>query len=268
MLGTWVALAFMVKERGHSRAYLRIVLGRPPTLIEVWRHFFAFLDFLLLKLRVARGVPHACRIDGVNRAEVVALLQSGSPAFFGTFHFGRSDLMGFLLGQAGRPVSMIRLQVDNSDDTRLLGRMFAQWVSFIWINDSAGLVLAIKQAVDAGDSLAMKCDRLEFSAKAEPFEFLGRTRVFPFTIYHLAIIFGRPVVFCMGVPEAEAETLVFVSPVFLPDGKADRATELARARVHFQAVLTRLETLVRQHPMLWFNFLPLNPEPPPPVISR
>jgi hypothetical protein len=26
--------------------------------------------------------------------------------------------------------------------------------------------------------------------------------------------------------------------------------------------LARLETLVRQHPFLWFNFLPLNPEAP------
>jgi predicted LPLAT superfamily acyltransferase len=27
-------------------------------------------------------------------------------------------------------------------------------------------------------------------------------------------------------------------------------------------VLTQLEALVRQHPYLWFNFLPLNPEAP------
>jgi predicted LPLAT superfamily acyltransferase len=35
-----------------------------------------------------------------------------------------------------------------------------------------------------------------------------------------------------------------------------------RARAHFQTVLSQLETLVRQHPYLWFNFLPLNPEAP------
>jgi len=27
-------------------------------------------------------------------------------------------------------------------------------------------------------------------------------------------------------------------------------------------VLNQLETLVRRHPFLWFNFLPLNPEVP------
>ena len=35
---------------------------------------------------------------------------------------------------------------------------------------------------------------------------------------------------------------------------------ISAARLHFQAVLANLETMVRAHPFLWFNFLPLNPE--------
>jgi hypothetical protein len=38
---------------------------------------------------------------------------------------------------------------------------------------------------------------------------------------------------------------------------------LQRAREHFQAVVTHLETLVRRYPNLWLNFLPLNPAEPP-----
>jgi len=264
MLGTWVALTFMGAQRRHSREYLALVLGRPPRLLEVWRHFFAFADFLMVKLRVARGVPHHCRLDPAHGPAFDALVDSGRPALFGTFHFGDSDLLGFLLGGRGRPLAMIRQQVGNSDDTRWLGRLFGQWVSFIWVNDPAGLPFALKEAVEAGHSLAMQCDRLEFSSKAEPFHFLARTRLFPFTIYHLALLFDRPVVFCVGVPESNAATIVVASPVFTPDG-AGREANLRRARVHFQAVLTQLETLVRQHPLLWFNFLPLNPEPGPPT---
>lgn len=268
MLGTWVALAFMGGQRRHSRDYLTLVLNRPPRLLEVWRHFFAFADFLMVKLRVARGVPHHCRLDPVHGPAFDALVDSGRPALFGTFHFGHSDLLGFLLGGRGRRVAMIRQQVGNSDDTRWLGRLFGQWVSFIWVNDPAGLPFALKETVEAGGSLAMQCDRLEFSAKVAPFDFLGRMRLFPFTIYHLALLFDRPVVFCVGVPESDAATIVVASPVFTPDG-AGREANLRRARVHFQAVLAQLETLVRQHPLLWFNFLPLNPEtgPPAPATS-
>lgn len=264
MIGTWIGLANMPVQRAHSRAYLRLVLGREPTLVEVWRHFFAFTDSLMLKLRAARGVRVTGHLEPENTTAFEALVASGRPALFGTFHFGDSDLLGFLLGERGRAVSLLRLRVDNSTDTRLLGERFGN-VSFLWVNDPANLLFELKTALQAGQSLAMKCDRLEFSAKAEAFRFLDEWRLFPFTIYHLAVLFQRPVVFCVALPGAARDSLrVFASPVFEPDATLDRAANLQCARQHFQAVLAHLETLVRHRPLQWFNFLPMNPAAPPP----
>lgn len=261
MAGTWVGLAGMPAQRAHSRAYLTVVLGRPARLIEVWRHFFAFTDFLMLMLRAGRGAPLPCTLEPENAAAFETLVGSGRPALFGSFHFGCSDLLGYLLSERGRRVTIIRQRVGNSDETRLLGERFAAQVSFLWINDPATLLFDLKAAIEAGESLALKCDRLEFSARNEAFQFLGARRVFPFTIYHLALLFARPVVFCLALPAATGDGLrVFSSTVFEPDPAATRAANLAVAREHFQSVLTQLESLVRAHPYLWFNFLPLNPE--------
>jgi len=263
MAGTWVGLAFMPVQRAHSRAYLAVVLGRPPRLVELWRHFFAFTDSLMMLLRAGRGVPVSCVLEPENGAAFEALLASDRPAIFGTFHFGSSDLLGYLLGERGRQVSILRQRVGNSADTRLLGARFGRQVSFLWINDPGRLLFDLKAALEAGDSLALKCDRLEFSARSEPFQFLGARRLFPFTIYHLALLFDRPVVFCTAVPDATTETLrVVASPIFNPSAELDREANTQAARQHFQAVLTRLEDSVRQHPFLWFNFLPLNQEVP------
>jgi len=264
MAGTWIGLAGLPAQRAHSRAYLAVVLGRPPRLIEVWRHFFAFTEFLLRMLRVGRGATARRELTGEHAAEFQALLDSGRPALFGTFHFGCSDLLGYFLGERGRRVAIVRHRVDNSEETRRLGGRFGRNVSFLWVNDAPQLIFALKTAFDEGESLALKCDRLEFSAKAEAFEFLGARRLFPFTIYHLGLLFGRPVAFCTAVPgRGPDDLLVFASPVFEPDPAAGRDANLARARRHFQAVLAHLETLVRQNPLLWFNFLPLNPPAPP-----
>jgi predicted LPLAT superfamily acyltransferase len=261
MAGTWVGLACMPAERAHSRAYLAVVLGRPARLIEVWRHFFAFTDFLMLMLRAGRGAPVRCTLEPENEAAFETLVRSDRPALFGTFHFGSSDLLGYLLSERGRRVTIIRQRVGNSDETRLLGERFAAQVSFLWINDPATLLFDLKAAIEAGESLALKCDRLEFSARNEAFAFLGARRVFPFTIYHLALLFARPVVFCLALPATAGDGLrVFASPVFTPDPAATREANLTVAREHFQSVLTQLEGLVRAHPYLWFNFLPLNPE--------
>jgi predicted LPLAT superfamily acyltransferase len=261
MLGTWVALAMMPLQRGHSRAYLRAVTGREPSRRDIFRHFFAFEELLMLRLRVARGLDHrgalAADADGFRE-----LLVSGEPALLGTFHVGHSDLTGFLLGlQERRRVFMVRQRVGNSHDTEVLGARFREWVTFIWVNEPENLLFALKEAVAAGGSVALKCDRLEFSAKTEAFEFLGAKRLFPFTIYHLALIFQRPVVLCVGLPAGPGRSTVHSSPLFRPD-TAGKAANLARARVHFQDFLVRLEGFLRHDPLLWFNFTPLNPPVP------
>lgn len=260
MAGTWVGVASMPGQRAHSRAYLEVVLGRSPRWIEIWRHFFAFTDLLILNLRTGRGAPVKCQLAPGNRDAFETLLRSSQPALFGTFHFGCSDLLGYLLGAQGRRVSIIRLQVDNSEDTRLLGQRYSDKVSFLWINNPATMLFDLKDAIESGASLALKCDRLEYSAKTAPFRFLGGNRIFPFTIYHLAILFGLPVVFCIAIPgNLPDEIDVFASPIFLPNSAMNRDENLQEARRHFQTVLDELETKVRQYPFLWFNFLPLNP---------
>ena len=260
-IGTWVGVACMPVQRRHSRDYLTVVLGRPPTWTEIWRHFHAFSQFLILKLRVARGVPHVGQFAPGQAADFETVVTSGEQAFFGTFHFGQSDLLGYLLGHRfQRPVFMVRLKMGNATDTRLLGRLFGKWISFIWVDKPENLLFALKDAVASGGSLAMQCDRLEFTSKTEAFEFLGARREFPFTIYHLGLLFDRPVLFCVGLPSTRRDSMVLhASPSFRRDPKLSRAANLERAREHFQGVLVQLESLVRQHPSLWFNFLPLNP---------
>lgn len=257
-LGTWVALAAMPSQRAGSRAYLTVALGRAPSLREVFRHFFAFTEFMVLRLRVADNRPHRGELapdaDGLR-----ALAISKQQALLGTFHVGHSDLTGFLLGShEGTRVFMIRQRVGNSHDTDVLGARFAEWVSFIWVNEADHLLFALKEAIASGGTVAMKCDRLGFSSKTEAFQFLGARRVFPFTIYHLALIFRLPVVLCVGVSGGPRLSVVHSTPLFVPDDGGKEAN-LARARVHFQDFLARVEALLRRDPFVWFNFGPLNP---------
>ena len=156
---------------------------------------------------------------------------------------------------------MIRKQVGNSEDTRRLAQRFARSVTFIWINDWSRLILAMNDALRAGHSLAMQCDRPEYSSKHEGFRFLGERRVFPFTIYHLAIMHQMPVVLSYAVPRADKPevTVVHVPPMFHPRPESTRTENFLAARAHFQSFLDEIETLLKQQPYLWFNFTAMNP---------
>src|SRR5690606_12691879 len=148
-----------------------------------------------------------------NSEDFQRFLDSGEDAMLGTFHVAHSDLVGFLFGrQEKRRVRMIRQRVANSHDVEHLARAAGDWLSVIWVNDGDNLLITLKDALTEGGSLALQCDRLEFSSRSEAFEFLGAKRLFPFTIYHLAIIFRRPVLLTVGVPGAPGESEIHCSP--------------------------------------------------------
>ena len=260
-LGTWVALALMAEQRRHSRAYLAIVLGRRPRLRDVFRHFFAFEEVLMLKLRVANGRSHQGVLDR-DATDFHDWLAGGRPALLGTFHVGTSDLLGFLLGgRERRRVYLVRQRVANSHDVEKLAALFGDVVRFVWVNQPEEMLFALKEAALRGDgAIALQCDRLEFSSRAEAFDFLGTRRMFPFTIYHLALIFEMPVLLSIGVPSSDpAISTLHSSSAFVPLPGESRAATLVRARAHFQGFLATVEAVLRAQPYLWFNFLPLNP---------
>lgn len=261
-LGTAIAMAGMPRQRRHSRDYLRLILGREPRLREIFRHFFAFEEALMLKLRIANGRHIPCKYKGDAEDFRAWLDGGGGQVLLGSMHVGVSDMLGFQIGGRGaHSVYMVRQKVANSHDTERLERRFGGRVKFIWVNDPKDMLFALKEAASTPHPIAMKCDRVEHSSRVESFDFLGKRRVFPFTIYYLALIFRRPVLMSVGVSGDDGVSELHATPLLeLREGES-REAFLVRARAHFQAFLHLIEGLLRRDPYVWFNFTELNPEP-------
>ena len=258
-LGTAIAMANMPEQRRHSREYLARALRRPPTWRDVWRHFFAFEEALMIKLRVINGRPHRT-VYGPGAGDFRTWLEGGGPVLLGTFHVGVSDLLGCQIGgYESQQIYIVRQRVGNSHDTDKLAERFGGRLHFLWVNEPEEMIFALKEAAATPAAIALQCDRIEFAARTEEFDFLGVRRRFPLTIYHLALIFGRPVLLSVGLPDGPTRAVLHASPRFDPRPGERRAEALQRAREHFQAFLRQLEPLLYQQPYLWFNFTPLNP---------
>lgn len=257
--GTAIAVAVMPAQRGHSREYLALALRRRPTLADVWRHFFAFEEALMTKLRVVNGRPHRT-VYGPGGEDFRAWLETGGPVLLGTFHIGVSDLLGCQIGgYEHHEIYVVRQRVGNSHDTDKLAERFGGRLHFVWVNEPGEMILALKEAAATPGAIALQCDRVEFAARAENFEFFGVRRWFPFGIYYLAVLFARPVILSVGLPENPALSVLHASSRFDPRPGEPRAATLARARDHFGTFLRQVEALLAQQPYAWFNFLPFNP---------
>jgi len=260
-------MAGMPDERRNSREYLALVLKKKPSLLNVWRHFFAFEESLMGKLRAANGKIPACTY-APGSAICTEWLMGDVPLLIGTFHVGASDLTGFLLNRYMKhPTYLVRQRVENSHDTDQLAARLGGRLQFVWVNNADDIIFALKDAAATPAAIALQCDRVGFSARTESFDFLGAKRLFPVTIYYLAMIFGRSVILSVGMPTATGAEL-FASPLFTPQPGEARATLMVRAREHFQDFLCHLETLLRKKPYQWFNFTPINPAATPGVAPR
>lgn len=261
-VGTWIAWGTLPSRRAYSRQYLRLALGHEPTVREVWNHIRCYTEYLIQRLAICEGGEPKIRFAAGDGDELRATIAAGQPLLYGTMHVGHSDLLGFLLGSLGGHAHMVRKKVGNSDDVDRLASRYAGSVSFIWINDWNRLILAMNDALRAGHSVAMQCDRPEYSSKLEGFDFLGERLLFPFTIYHLSIMHGLPVAQSYAVAAADdpEAIVVHVPPMFRPvPGHEHREANFAAAHAHFQRFLAMVEEQLRRTPYVWFNFTPMNP---------
>ena len=257
-IGTAIAFAAMPMQRRYSREYLSAVLRRPPTALDGFRHFFAFEESLMAKLRVANGCDIPCVYDP-SAAAFEAWLGGGGPILLGTFHMGASDMLGFQIGcHEKRRVHIVRRRVGNSLDTEGLAKAGKGCVQFIWADDASELIFALKAAAETGEAIAMQCDRIENASHTEAFDFLEARRQFPMTIYRLAFVLKRSVILTVGLPDSRRGSRLYGTPRFEWIEGEGRRDALERGKAHFQEFLRLVERLLRERPYLWFNFIPLN----------
>lgn len=256
-IGTAIGMAVMKSQRTASREFWLMATGREQSVFECYRHFRSFMDGLVLKLQAGRGkFPQFKFSETAERAAFESLCGSGQAALFGTFHVGHSDMMGCMLRDFGRRVCMVRLKVGNSFDTDEMERIFRDTVHILWINDYSEFLFSLKEALQGGESLALQCDRTEYSSRTVPLRFFGETRQFPMTIYYLSHMFQCPVVFSFTGPLEKGDTVsVHTSKVFRP--MPSRKDHLAAAAMHYQEVVNSLERHLTRFPQLWFNFIPM-----------
>ncbi len=257
-IGTAIGMAVMKEQRAASREFWLLATGERQSVFQCYRHFRSFMDGLVLKLQAGREqFPSFSFAANAHSQAFEELCRSSGPAIFGTFHVGHSDMLGCMLRDFDRKVCMVRLKVGNSYDTDQIERIFRDTVRILWINDYSEFLFSLKDALQGGESIAIQCDRTEYSSRTVSLSFFGEEREFPMTIYYLAHMFQCPVVFAFTGPLEQSRSVsVFTSKVFQP--LPSRKEHLAAAARHYQEVIQHLEEHLTRYPELWFNFIPMD----------
>ena len=259
-------LLFSIKPRAGSRKYLALVLKRPPSLADLFRHYFTFaavaLDrFFLLK----------------DRYELFETRIHGEEELLQTMNLRQGCL---LLGAHLGSFEILRARGANQVE-----------VGLMMYEDNARMVNSVAKAVNPGlagnviplgrvDSLfkvqermhrrscvGMLGDRTLIEEGQIQVDFLGEAAFFPPAPFRIALALRRPVVLMLGLYRGGNRYELYFEKLFEPAevGRGKRTAAIENAvRLYAQ----RLEHYCRQAPYNWFNFYDFWSRPSQTVAAR
>ncbi|KGM54921.1 acyltransferase [Lysobacter arseniciresistens ZS79] len=243
-------------ERAASRDYLRRVLGRPAGLSDVARHIHAFAATILDRVFMLSGQME--RFDvGIDGLEALhAQMDRGRGVLMFGSHLGSFEVLRVLARR--RPDITVRVVLDKSHNpamTQLLDALNPEIARTVIDagQDGPSIVMAIREATEAGALVALLVDRTHPGQPSQPANFLGGTARFPVAPWLIASVLKVPVVLAFGLYRGgrryDLAFEVFSEGIEMP--RPQRAAMLAEL---VQRYATRLAHHARSAPYNWFNF--------------
>lgn len=238
-----------------SRAYLEAVLGRQATLRDTFRHHLAFATALLDRVHLLAG-----RLEGydIRVAGLDALrerVDAGQGCVLLGAHLGSFEALR-ALADLGCPVRVRPMMYEGNAGRAV--EVFdalnpARAADVIRIGVPSAL-LRVKEALEAGELVALLADRAVRGDRTVAVPFLGRPARLPAGPIMLAAALGAPVFLAFAVRRGgrryDVEFIPFAERVKV--GRAPGRAEAVAALVRRYAA--ELEARCRAHPYEWFNF--------------
>ena len=254
-LGTGWFLLTSAAARGASADYLGRVLGRPPGLRDVMRHFHAFACAVLDRVLLLAGRDEAFTIETHGIETVLATLARGKGCILLGAHLGSFEVLRTVARHAPVPVWALMYRRNSGALTPLLDRLApGLHERVLEIGDTASMIQA-HECVERGEIVGILADRAPPGHRMVTVPFLGAGAAFPSGPFVLASTLAAPVVLFHAVRTGprryEVRFEPFLDQVVLR--RAHRAADLHDTMARYAAAV---EAACRVHPYQWFNFFP------------
>lgn len=253
-------LIFSVRARTASRKYLRKVLGCPPTLADLYRHYFTFATVALDRIYLLRSRFKQFEIR-VSGEEVLAEAQArGENCFLLGAHLGSFEALHAYGEENGIRVTMMMFE-HGSRNMNTLARAINPGLERSVIGmGSLDSMMKLRDRLESGEWVGMLGDRGLFEASHVQVPFFGEPAAFPTAPFRIAAMFGRPVVLMLAFYrggnryDLHFERLVDDSAIGRNGPGQAGAGRDAAIRGWAARYAERLEHHCRQAPYNWFNF--------------
>jgi predicted LPLAT superfamily acyltransferase len=240
--------------RRASRRYLARVLGRPPSLADVLRHFHCFASCVLDRVFLLNGETRCFDIRVAGEEIVRDIGRRGGGCILLGAHFGSFEVARTLgHRQPNLRISLVMYE-ENARKIRAalaaINPELAMEVIGLGRSDS---MIVVGERLEQGHFVGMLADRSVDGEDQVRLAFLGASAAFPQGAFRMAVLLQRPVVLMFGIYHGGRRYQVVFEPLIDPLKPAarDRGQEIEAA---MRKYVERVEHYCREAPFNWFNF--------------
>jgi predicted LPLAT superfamily acyltransferase len=246
-------LVFSVRAKAASRQYLRKVLGHPPGMADLFRHYYSFGTVALDRMYLLRSGFKQFEIR-VHGQQVLAEARArGECCFLLGAHLGSFEALHAYGEENGIRVTMMMFE-HGSRDMNALARAINPGLERTVIGmGSLDSMIKLRERIESGESVGMLGDRGLFEGGHVTAPFFGEPAAFPTAPFRIAAMFGRPVVLMFALYRGGNRYDLYFERL-LDSPKLERATREATLRRWAELYAGRIEHYCRLAPYNWFNF--------------
>ncbi len=245
---------FSTKSNRHIRFYFRQVLdyGYWRSRLSIYKNYYVLGQVLIDKVAVMAGMGkrftyHWDGEEHLRNMDDGGLLISA--------HIGSWEIAGNFLHRLDKRFNIVMFDEEHQKIKNYLDDVLSEKnLHVIPLKDDLSHLLAIKEALENKELVAIHADRFVEGSKTIPHEFLGKKALFPEGPFYLAARFGVPITFVFAVKETNRHYHFFASPAKKYEIASKRSISEHDLRPMIKDYICEMETIIGKYPLQWFNY--------------
>lgn len=255
-----IALWYLVKDktsRRNSRAYLRRVLEREPSLFMIWKHIRSYAQITLDRLFILDLQAKLPEISVKGPERLFKMLEKGRGCILLGAHIGSFDSLRAVMRVMPAPLTLKILMYRGytGDATRVIEALDPGYEDRLIPLGAPDTMLRVAESLERGEVVAILGDRAHDMGRSLPIPVLGKEAPLPVGPIRLAALAQSPVVLFRGIREADGSYDIafedFADRIELTGTAREKEATL---RVWMIRYADWMSDLCRKYPLSWHNY--------------
>lgn len=247
-------LLFWREARRASRSYIGRVLGRCPTVVDVFRHFHCFASCVLDRVFFLKDRTELFDLRIHGEEMVMDIVEKGSGCILLGAHMGSFEALRAIgRRQPNLHVNMVMYEENAQKVSAVLNAINPELASEIINLGKPDSFVTVQRRLEQGYCIGILADRSLSDERQVAYPFLGSPASFSVNPFRVIAILQQPVVLMIAIYRGGRRYDIHFEP-FASVGDIPRRPDPEALNGMVGRYVARLEHYCRIAPYNWFNF--------------